>query len=198
MIRVDAGPTGVVLPLRSFRDGKARLATALDASGRRELAAEMAGRVVAAAEGRPVVVVTGDPEVELWARDRAAATIPDPGRLDAAAREGVAWCRSRGLVRAVVAHADLPLARSLSPVDHDAGRPVAVLVPCHRDDGTTVLSIPTAPDFRFEYGPGSFRRHCAEAHRAGLAVRVVRDPNLAFDVDVAGDLARLHRLAAPV
>jgi len=45
--------------------------------------------------------------------------------------------------------------------------------------------------FRFAYGPGSFRRHAAEARRLGLGLRVVRDPDLAFDIDVPEDLAAL-------
>jgi 2-phospho-L-lactate guanylyltransferase (CobY/MobA/RfbA family) len=44
----------------------------------------------------------------------------------------------------------------------------------------------------FAYGPGSFRRHVGAARAAGLAVRVVRDPGLGFDVDTVDDL---HALA---
>ncbi len=64
-------------------------------------------------------------------------------------------------------------------------------MPCHRDDGTPVLSVPTAAEFRFAYGPGSFRRHAAEARRLGLGLRVIRDRDLAFDVDVPDDLVEL-------
>ena len=69
-------------------------------------------------------------------------------------------------------------------------------MPCHHDDGTPVLSIPTAAaaTFAFAYGPGSFRRHVAAARAAGLAVRVVRDPALAFDVDTVDDVATLERM----
>jgi 2-phospho-L-lactate guanylyltransferase len=49
--------------------------------------------------------------------------------------------------------------------------------------------------FSLAYGPGSFRRHAAAGHAAGLAVRVVRDPALGFDVDLPADLAAL---TAPV
>jgi 2-phospho-L-lactate guanylyltransferase len=73
----------------------------------------------------------------------------------------------------------------------DAARPILALVPCHRDDGTPVLSVPTEAPFEFAYGPGSFRRHVGIARRLGLGVRVVRDPNLAFDVDVPEDLLAL-------
>jgi 2-phospho-L-lactate guanylyltransferase len=55
-----------------------------------------------------------------------------------------------------------------------------------------VLSVPVGVPFRFAYGPGSFRRHVAEAERLGLHVRVVRDPDLAFDVDVPDDLEQLR------
>ena len=51
---------GVVVPIRAFRSGKARLADALDADQRAELALAMAERVVAAAGPLPIVVVSSD------------------------------------------------------------------------------------------------------------------------------------------
>ena len=54
-----------------------------------------------------------------------------------------------------------------------------------------MLSVPTHARFAFAYGPGSFRRHVEAARTAGLAVRVVRDPNLGFDVDTVDDLRML-------
>jgi 2-phospho-L-lactate guanylyltransferase len=65
------------------------------------------------------------------------------------------------------------------------------LVPDRRDDGTNVLRLPARCEFRFAYGPGSFRAHRAEATRLGLAVRVVRKPDLAYDVDWPADVAEL-------
>jgi len=117
--------------------------------------------------------------------------VDDPGTLDTAAAAGRAVLRDRGCTRVVIAHADLPYARTFAGVVRDGSQPVVTIVPCHRDDGTPVLSLPAAPDFRFAYGPGSYRRHAAEARRLGLGVRVVRDPDLAFDVDLPADLATL-------
>ena len=54
--------------------------------------------------------------------------------------------------------------------------------------GTNVVSVPTGAGFTFSYGPGSFQRHGAEARRLGLALRVVREPSLAYDIDVPADL----------
>lgn len=182
---------GIVVPVRSFTLGKARLAEVLSESERAALARTMAECVVNAAAPRPVVIVSSATEVVAWARDQGCDVIDDPGSLDAAATAGRAWALDRGLARYAVVHADLPLARSLDAVAGDGDAPVAVIVPDHRDDGTPVLALPTAVEFTFAYGPGSAARHADEARRRALTVRIVHDPALAFDVDVAADLRAL-------
>ncbi|HEX4490012.1 MAG TPA: 2-phospho-L-lactate guanylyltransferase [Acidimicrobiia bacterium] len=180
---------GVVIPVRSFVRGKSRLAGTLDADAHEAFVRELAGRAADAARGHPTVVVTDAPEVLAWADTRGMSTIPDRGSLDAAAHDGRAWVAERGCTRVVVVHADLPDITSLAAVAGDGATPVAVIVPCHRDDGTPVLSLPVAAPFDFAYGPGSFERHVATARAAGLDVRIVQDPALRFDVDGPDDLA---------
>ncbi len=184
---------GVVVPLRSFARGKARLADALDDDARRAFTRTMAERVVAAAGSRPIVIVSSAPEVISWSSALGLASVSDPGSLDLAAAAGRQWVRDRGLGRVVVMHADLPLATALDGIADDGDAPVAVVVPDHRDDGNPVLAIPSAAQFAFAYGPGSCARHVAEARRCGLDVRVVRDRALGFDVDDASDLEALAR-----
>jgi 2-phospho-L-lactate guanylyltransferase len=186
---------GVVVPVRGFVGGLARLAGSVPDGRRADLARRWAHQVVIAAGDAPVVVVSSAPEVASWARGLGLDVLADPGRgLDAAASAGRDALADRGCVRAVIAHADLPRARSLAPVASDGNALVVALVPCHRDDGTPVLAVPTSVPFAFSYGAGSFRRHVAEGRRLGLDVRVVRDRELAFDVDLPADLARLHDL----
>jgi 2-phospho-L-lactate guanylyltransferase len=189
--------SGVVLPIRAFALGKARLAAALDPAARGALGRRWADAVADAAVGMPVVVVSSDPDAVAWAEARGAHVVGDPGSLDGAATAGCAALRAAGYARAVIAHADLPRARSLAALAVDGARPIVGIVPCHRDDGTPVLSVPLASDFAFAYGPGSFRRHVAVAHAHGLAVRVVRDPDLAFDVDLPEDLLALDLVPVP-
>ena len=185
---------GIVVPLRSFTLGKARLAPALSEHGRATLARSMAECVVNAAGGRPVVVVSSAAEVVAWAREREFDVVDDPGSLDAAATAGRDWALDRALSRYAVVHADLPLARSLDAVVSDGDAPVAVIVPDHRNDGTPVLSLPTRVPFTFAYGPDSAERHADEARRRSLTVRILRDAELAFDVDIAADLEALDTL----
>ncbi len=183
----------VVVPLRAFGAGKARLAGRLDGDARARLGRCMAERVIAAAGGLDIAVVSDAPEVCDWAAGLGHTVLADPGSLDGAATVGARWAAGAGFRRLVVVHADLPRARSVAPLLHDGGLPIVTLVPCHRDDGTPALSVPVPlpVGFRFAYGPGSFRRHAAVARAAGLAVRVVRDPDLGFDVDVPDDLDAL-------
>lgn len=189
----------VVIPIRSFEAGKSRLGTQLDAGRRADLLRGMAENVVAAAGTMPVAVVSNAREVRRWAAALGLTVLDDPGTLDLAAAAGLGWAAAAGFGRVVVAHADLPLATSLAPVAADGARPVVTAVPCHRDDGTPVLSLPTtATNFVFAYGPGSFRRHAASARAAGLAFRVRRDGRLGRDVDAPEDLVGLPAgLGAP-
>jgi 2-phospho-L-lactate/phosphoenolpyruvate guanylyltransferase len=195
---------GVVIPVRSFARGKSRLAGAFGpgAIGRAEhevFVRDLADRAVDAAMAYPTAIVTSAPEVVQWAVERDLFVVPDGGSLDAAADAGRSWVAARGLTRVVVVHADLPDIVSLESVAGDGAEPVAVVVPCHRGDGTPVLAVPVAAAFTFSYGPGSFARHCAEAGRAGLELRVVRDDALGFDIDGPDDLAviRARRPVAP-
>jgi 2-phospho-L-lactate guanylyltransferase len=182
----------VVIPIRSFEAGKSRLGASLDPARRADLLRAMAENVVAAAMAMPVAVVSSAREVRGWAAALGLTVLDDPGTLDLAAAAGLGWAGASGFGRVIVAHADLPLATSLAPVAADGGLPVVTAVPCHRDDGTPVLSLPTtATGFVFSYGPGSFRRHAASARAAGLAFRVRRDGPLGRDVDAPGDLVGL-------
>jgi 2-phospho-L-lactate/phosphoenolpyruvate guanylyltransferase len=185
---------GVLVPVKSFAEAKVRLAPALDPQARAELARRMAETVLAAAHPLPVAVVCDDREVAEWARSHGAEVFWRPERgLNGAVVDGVARFADRGVERVIVAHADLPLADRLDWVADFDG---VTLVPDRRDDGTNVLCVPAGVGFEFRYGPGSFRRHQAEAERLELAVRVVRAPRLGWDVDHPDDLDLPVDLAA--
>ncbi len=176
----------MLVPVKAFARAKRRLTDALDDHDRRALVRRMAEQVLEAAAPLRVAVVCDDPEVADWARRRGALVLWEPGRgLNGAVQSGVAQLADMGVRRVVVAHADLPLARDLPRL---VGFEGVTLVPDRRDDGTNVIELPTDAGFRFSYGPASFSRHLAECDRLGLAVRVVREPALAYDVDWPSDL----------
>jgi 2-phospho-L-lactate guanylyltransferase len=184
------GRLAVLIPVKAFAEAKVRLAPALDPAERAALARSMAEQVVGAARQLPVAVVCDDREVAGWARALGVLVVWEPGRgLNGAVEAGVTRLAGLGVEQVIVAHADLPLATDLTWVGDVPG---VTLVPDRANDGTNVACVPTNAGFRFAYGPGSFARHCAEARRLGLPLRVVREASLGWDVDVPSDLTSLE------
>ncbi len=187
---LSLGPVAVLLPVKSFAEAKLRLAPVLSAAERRALAREMATHVLGAARSLPVAVVCDDVEVAAWAREHHALVVWEPERgLNRAVEAGVERLAAEGVERVIVAHADLADASDLAWVGDFAG---VTLVPDQRDNGTNVIGVLARSGFTFSYGPGSFARHGAEAHRLGLPLRVVREPSLSHDVDLPADLVALR------
>jgi 2-phospho-L-lactate guanylyltransferase len=176
----------VVIPVKAFSRAKRRLEPVLDAAGRAELARTMAATVVRAAHPLRTLVVCDDDEVRTWALAQGAEVVWTPGLgLNGAVGAAVDQLAAEGVERVVVAHADLPLATDLGWVAAGEG---VTLVPDRHGDGTNVACLPTGSGFTFAYGPGSCALHEAEARRLGLAVRVVPDARLGWDVDRPDDL----------
>jgi 2-phospho-L-lactate guanylyltransferase len=188
---VRIGAEVVLIPVKAFHQAKRRLDRVLSGSERERLVRTMATHVVAACAPLPVAVVCDDEEVATWAARQGATVLWEPGQgLNGAVRAGVTRLAASGTQWVTIAHGDLPRARGLGTLPQFDG---VTLVPDRRDDGTNVLRLPAQCDFRFAYGPGSFRAHRAESTRLGLAVRVVRDPDLAYDIDWPADVEELER-----
>jgi 2-phospho-L-lactate guanylyltransferase len=183
------GPEVVLIPVKAFHQAKRRLGSALSDPDRIALVRAMAARVVAACVPLPVAVVCDDQGVAQWASELGATVMWEPGQgLNGAVRAGVDRLARAGAQWVTVAHGDLPRAHGLGLLAPFDG---VTLVPDRRDDGTNVLRLPAGSEFSFAYGPGSFRAHRAEATRLGLSVRVLRDPNLAHDVDWPADIVEV-------
>jgi 2-phospho-L-lactate/phosphoenolpyruvate guanylyltransferase len=175
-----------LVPVKGFAAAKARLAPALGPAERALLARTMAEHVLSATAPLVTAVVCDDPEVAAWAIDHGALLLEEPGLgLNGAVTAGVEALARAGAGEVLVVHADLPLAAGLAGL---AGHKGVTLAPDRREDGTNVACVPALAGFRFSYGPGSFARHCEEAARLGLDLRVVRDLVLAWDVDVPADI----------
>jgi 2-phospho-L-lactate guanylyltransferase len=186
---VDAA---VLIPVKDFRQAKARLAPVLSVTDRIRLAQWTADRVVAAAAPLPVFVACDDTDVAEWAEASGATVLWRPGMgLNAAVLDGISTLAAAGIEHVIVSHSDLPSPAPLANLVLSGG---AVLVPDTRNDGTNVIAVPTRAGFQPAYGSQSFRRHLTQVLGLGIAVRVHRDPRLALDIDTPDDLA--HPLVA--
>ena len=184
----------IVTPIKTPEACKTRLSGAMTDVARRDLVRDMLRHVVEVAGAVP----GADVRIVGPSRHGLAAEIPllaDPGgglnpALAAAADAAVA----AGASRLVIVAADLPRLtigdlRALVSVE---GETLAV-APDRAGSGTNALSLPlpAARAFRFQYGPDSFARHCAEAARLGLPLQVIRSETLGLDIDQPEDLAAI-------
>jgi 2-phospho-L-lactate/phosphoenolpyruvate guanylyltransferase len=192
-----------VIPVRSLRDGKTRLAAVLSPDERQALIERMLGVVVAAARAAPraieVAVVTPDPDAAAF----AAALAPDiltlaqdahrPG-LNAAVAIGRDWAVTRGADRLATLSADLPLLTADDVARLAAEDADLVVARDRRGEGTNGLTLRLdgrGRAFRFAFGEASAGKHAAEARRLGLSLRCLDLRGTAFDLDEPDDLVAL-------
>jgi 2-phospho-L-lactate guanylyltransferase len=143
-----------------------------------------------------VLVVSRDSEALALARDHGARTLQEDGRplLNEALERATVVARSYHADSVLVLPADLP---QLSAEDVaamlEAGReaPVVVIAPDHHHEGTNALFMNPAGIIDYDFGPGSFERHCDRAHKAGVVLKILELHTLAHDVDVPEDLGFL-------
>jgi len=182
--------SAAIVPVRGFHQAKHRLSGSLDASQRRQLARELATGVLRALSAMSTFVVTDDDEVAAVAEDHHATVVADPGGgLNAAVTAGLDAARDGRHHHLIVAHADLPFPAGLATFGSDHPQDRVVAVSDRRGDGTNVLAIPAWVGVRVAYGPGSLRRHLAEAQRLGIPAETIAGSPLGWDVDLPEDLA---------
>jgi 2-phospho-L-lactate guanylyltransferase len=185
----------VVLPVKEADLAKTRLEPPPPLT-RAELARAMARdtleTVCAAVAPALVAVVTSDPAAAASAGHLGARVVPDPGRgLNAAVQAGVAAVTRSGPVPVAVLLGDLPSARpqDLATALVAASEHPRAVLPDADGTGTVLLTSLRGTDLVPAFGPGSARRHAADARVLELDL-----PRLRTDVDDARALAAVAHL----
>jgi 2-phospho-L-lactate guanylyltransferase len=186
-----------IVPVKPLRRGKSRLAGVLSQKERadlnRELLIHTLNTLSALPEIEQVLVISRDQAALSLARDHGARTVQEDGdsQLNIALTRATFVAKSYATRGVLILPADLPL---IEPEDiqlllaraHDP--PVVVISPDRHQRGTNALMICPSGLIEYEFGPGSFRRHCERATRAGARLEVVELPSLGLDVDLPEDL----------
>lgn len=179
---------------------KERLAGRLSLSERDQLAEAMLQDVLAALRESHsldgIALVTAD----TGRVEPQVLVLPDPGTgLNDALASAARSLAQRGATQLLIVHADLPFLAT-AEIDQfvaEGRRAGVALAPDRQEAGTNGLFISLPTPFRFRFGEDSLARHRAEAEKHGLAVRIVRLPGVAFDVDEPADLPELVRRGGP-
>ncbi len=194
-----AMPDHILVPCKSLRSGKSRLADMLSAAERERLCADLLrhtiGLALAVRPARQVRIVTPDQDVVAIAAGLGVAAIEDDGTsLNAALERGraVILGESDGSATATILPIDLPHATA-ADLDRALATPGDVIIaPDAEHRGTNLLHLGrrALPDFRFAFGRDSCAAHRRWGEAQGLRVAVVTVPRLAFDLDRPEDYAR--------
>lgn len=177
----------ILIPAKSFAQGKSRLAEVLGPRDRAALCRQLLGHVLAVARDAipdaAVHVVSACPEVRGFATERGATVLAErePGHVPALMAAMQALPIDRPVL---ILSADLPM---LAAADLHAmvQEPADVVIATDREGvGTNALLLKRPGLIPLRFGPGSRAAHVGEAERAGHRVSVIRRPGLADDVDL--------------
>jgi 2-phospho-L-lactate/phosphoenolpyruvate guanylyltransferase len=187
--------TVAVLPVKSFRAAKTRLAADLGVP-QPELAAEMAEGVLKAlcASSLDAVLVVTRERAVMDLADAVGAEIVEEDELrghSAAATLGIRRALELGAERVLLAAGDCPLLTS-AEIDALLARhsdPGVVILADRHGTGTNGLLLTPPTAIPPSFGMGSRERHAELAHHRGVPWTVEDVPAFAYDVDTADDLA---------
>jgi 2-phospho-L-lactate guanylyltransferase len=186
-----------IVPVKPLRHGKSRLAGVLTQDERtdlnRRLLAHILDTLTAIPEIEHVLVVSRDQAALALAREYGARTVQESGtpKLNIALARATVVAKNYATRGVLIVPADLPLVTSedvRAMLERAVEPPVVVVAPDRHRQGTNALLVCPAGLIEYEFGPGSFQRHCERARRAGARLEVCELPSLALDMDLPEDL----------
>ncbi|RPI34296.1 MAG: 2-phospho-L-lactate guanylyltransferase [Chloroflexota bacterium] len=186
-----------IVPVKPLRRGKSRLSGVLSEEERtvlnRYLLAHTLDTLKAIPEIEHVLVVSRDPAALALAREHGARTVQENGapHLNVALTRATVVVKNYASRGVLIVPADLPLispqdVRSMLECAYDP--PVVVVAPDRQREGTNALLVCPVGLIQYNFGPGSFQRHCDRAHQAGARLEICDLHSLALDVDLPEDL----------
>ncbi len=194
-----------IVPVKPLRRGKSRLAGTLSDEKRVELNKVLLERTIKTLtdlkEVEQVLVVSRDSAALAIARDLGARTVKEDGAptLNTALKRATVIAKvyaSRGVL---ILPADLPLLNRedlLLLLERSINPPVVVIAPDRHEKGTNALLLSPADLIEYDFGEGSFQRHCDRAESAGARLEIVRLRSLELDLDLPEDLELIQKLEA--
>jgi 2-phospho-L-lactate guanylyltransferase len=189
-----------VVPIRSFDDGKRRLAPVLDDGLRAALVEAMFLDVLDLLVGAPgldgVLTVTRDPAAQTRAQERGVEVLEERGHgLNPALTQAAEHLECGRRDALLVVPGDVPLASRAELariVAAHGGTPSLTLVPDREGEGTNALACSPPSLVEFCFGKGSAEAHLRQGRRRGALVRTLALPGFGLDVDTVVDLADLR------
>lgn len=192
-----------IVPVKPLRRGKSRLAGTLTDEERTALNQDLLERTLKTLtnlkELDQVLVVSRDSQALTIARNHGAKTVQEDGQphLNTALTRASVIAQVHATQGVLVLPVDLPLLTPddvLALIDRAAKPPVVVIAPDRHHKGTNALLMVPAGQIEYDFGEGSFQRHCERAVQSGARLEVVDLPSLGLDLDDPEDLELIRKL----
>ncbi|MGB2910068.1 MAG: 2-phospho-L-lactate guanylyltransferase [Anaerolineales bacterium] len=186
-----------IVPVKPLRRGKSRLAGVLSPEERNDLNRRLLTHTLETLNAIPeieqILVISRDQAALSLAREHGARTVLENGapELNVALARATIVAKNYATRGLLIVPADLPLISPedvIAMLDIAVDPPVVVLAPDHRRQGTNALLVCPIGLIEYDFGPGSFQRHCERALQAGARLEILELPSLALDMDMPEDL----------
>lgn len=194
-----------IVPVKPLKRGKSRLAGILTEEERTQLNQNLLEKTLKTLsqikELDHVLVVSRDPHALTIARNYGAKTVQEDGQphLNTALTRATVVAQVHSTQGVLVLPADLPLLTTddvLALIDRAVKPPVVVIAPDRHNKGTNALLMFPAGLIEYDFGEGSFQRHCERARQVGAKLEIVELPSLALDLDLPEDLEMVRKMEA--
>lgn len=191
-----------IIPVKPFRRGKTRLAGVLSEDEREILNLSLLGhtlQVVKQVNGiEQILVVSSDTAVLALAREQGARTVMEDGNpgLNMALHRATMVAQMYSAQGVLILSSDLPLLSKEDVtriIDLSLEPPVVVIAPDRRNEGTNALLIRPTGLISYQFGDNSFFKHCNQAEKYHLPLKIVSSETLGLDLDYPEDLEILQQ-----
>jgi 2-phospho-L-lactate guanylyltransferase len=191
-----------IVPVKPLRLGKSRLSGVLSDDERAVLNRMFLEQTLEILRTTPTVaqtlVVSRDPAALAIAREYGARTVLEDGNpnLNSALNRATMLAKNFAPHGILILPADLPLltqADLLEFFECACKTPCVVITPDRHELGTNALLMSPGGLIPYEFGIGSFTRHCESAKNAGAELKIVRNTHIELDLDTPEDLVLLKQ-----
>ena len=201
--------TWALIPVKTLKDSKSRLARILTEKERADLTRHLLVHLLDVIEKVPAIdialVVSSDMEVLELAQERGALIMSEKRQngLNGALCQAMQYAHDHYCESILVLPCDLPFVKeddieliltmmeTVQALETDDGSApelrVMIISPDQSGKGTNALFLCPTSSFNFHFGPQSFKLHLSEASRQGMTSRIVNPPGLTFDLDTEED-----------
>lgn len=186
-----------IVPVKSLRRGKSRLAGVLTDEERSALNQDLLIKTLMCLKTiqkiDQILVISYDPEALAKARELDVMTVQEGSKtnINNALRRATVAAKAYNASKVIIIPADLPFIDKgeMESFLAQEGEPPEIIISSDRhSEGTNALFINPIGILEYNFGPWSFRKHIEQAERKKIKVKIKNMESLTFDLDVPEDL----------